>query len=105
MIAPRLGTWVDTRLPLPTTGISEPVTAVDMTLVFQLRLTVMSLYGLNSRLPEAGGGLVGGGLVGGGSTGGVVPPPQLPCENHGRPVPVMPLFAGHCPASTSSPCN
>ncbi len=43
VIAPRFGTWVETRLPLPTTGRRVPVTIVDMTLVFQSRLMVMSL--------------------------------------------------------------
>src|SRR3954468_12086853 len=96
VIAPRLGTWVETRLPLPTTGIRVPVTSVDMMLVFQSRLIVMSLYGLNSRSPAAGGGLVGGG---GSTGGGVVPPPvHEPWFVHGWPEPLAPLcVAGSSP--------
>src|SRR5471032_1237740 len=56
-------------------GDNVPVTAVEMTLVFQFMLTVMSLYGLNATEPAGGGGTgdVGGGggeTGGGGDTGG-----------------------------------
>src|ERR1051325_2090413 len=46
------------------TGDSVPVTAVEMPLVFQFMLTVMSLYGPSVTLPEGGGVGVGGGGVG-----------------------------------------
>src|SRR6187402_1162086 len=96
VIAPRFGTCVETRLPLPTTGMRVPVISVDMMFVFQSRLIVMSLYGLNSRSPAAGGGLFGGG---GSTGGGVVPPPvHEPCEVHGCPEPLGPLWvAGSSP--------
>ncbi|MEW5312514.1 MAG: hypothetical protein WDW38_004144 [Sanguina aurantia] len=100
VMAPRFGTVVSTRLPLPTTGIVLPVTAVCITLVFQLRLIVTSLYGLNSRLPAAGGGLLGGGVGGGagGGAGGGVVAPHAPCDVQGWPEPEPPLLvAGSLP--------
>lgn len=93
VIAPRFSATVDTRLPLPTTGIALPVTAVRITLVFQLRLMGTSLYGLNSSPAGAGGGEgCGEGAGAGEGAGGGGAVPQDPCAVHGWPEPEPPLL-------------
>src|SRR5471032_1312460 len=81
-------------------GDSVPDTAVEMTLVFQFMLTVMSLYGLNTTVPVdgvgAGGVGVGAGGVGVGAggvgvgAGGVA---EQPLDSvYGWPEPAPPLL-------------
>src|ERR1700722_8876920 len=92
VIAGSLGTYVDTRLPEPTTGMAVPSTADCIWSVFQFMLMVTSLYGLKSS-PLAEPVPVGVGL-GVGVGVGVGPPPeppvQAPLDVHGCPEPGPP---------------
>src|ERR1700739_3146331 len=86
VIAGSFGTYCDTRLPEPTTGMAVPSTADCIWLVFQFRLMVTSLYGLNSR-PLPGPGPVGVGVGFGLGLGLGVLPVQEPLDVHGCPEP------------------
>src|ERR1700722_12975597 len=93
VIAGSFGTNCDTRLPVPTTGRSDPSTADCISSVFQFMLMVTSLYGLKSRPltepvpepdPDPGPD--------------PEPPVQEPLDVHGCPEPLPPLLvAGSLP--------
>src|SRR6202035_4891607 len=87
VIAGSFGTYFDTRLPEPTTGMAVPSTADCIWLVFQFRLMVTSLYGLNSRLLGEPVPVEVGLGVGVGVGVGVPPPAQEPLDVHGCPEP------------------
>src|SRR5580698_10825957 len=98
VIAGSFGMYCDTRLPEPTTGRSDPVTADCIWSVFQFMLMVMSLYGLKSRPlaepvvpvpdpePELVVGLALG--LGLGLDPAPEPPAQEPLDVHGCPDPL-----------------
>src|SRR3984957_3640563 len=105
VIAGSFGTYVDTTLPEPTTGMALPSTADCIWSVFQFMLMVTSLYGLKSTpltepvpvpVPDPELELALG--LGLGLGPDPEPPVQEPSDVHGCPEPLPPLLvAGSLP--------